>query len=252
MARRIAVMLAAALSVTALTSRESDGAEIRVLASAAVKNVVLELVPAFERQSGHKVSAQWGGTEGITKRVTGGEAVDLVIIAKPNIARLMQEGKIAEGSSVDIVRSGVGVAVRVGLPRPDVSTAEKTREAVLAARSVAYSSGPSGFYIAELFKRMGIAEAIKDKAIQTPSGVQVAELLARGDADLGFQQVSELIHAKGIDYLGPLPAEIQNVTVFSAGLHAAAKELDAAKALVRFLTAPEAAATIRKAGMEPG
>jgi len=123
---------------------------------------------------------------------------------------------------------------------------------VLAAKSVAYSSGPSGFYLADLFKRMGIAEQIKDKVKQTPSGVQVGEVVARGEADLGFQQVSELLHLKGIQYLGPLPADIQHITVFSAGLHSAAPEPDAAKALVRFLTAPEAGPIIRKTGMEPG
>jgi len=123
---------------------------------------------------------------------------------------------------------------------------------VLAARSVAYSSGPSGFYVADLFKKMGIADQIKDKVKQTPSGVQVGEVVARGDADLGFQQVSELLHLKGIDYLGPLPADIQHVTVFSAGLHTAAPAPDAARALMKFLTAPEADPIIRKRGMEHG
>jgi len=122
---------------------------------------------------------------------------------------------------------------------------------VLAAKSVAYSSGPSGFYLADLFRNMGIAEQIKDKVKQTPSGVQVGEVVARGEAELGFQQVSELLHLKGIRYLGPLPAEIQHVTVFSAGLHIAAPSPDPAKALVRFLTAPEAAGSIERSGMEP-
>jgi molybdate transport system substrate-binding protein len=138
------------------------------------------------------------------------------------------------------------------LPKPDISSGEAVKNAVLAARRVAYSSGPSGFYLVDLFRTMGIAGQIKDKVKQPPSGAQVSDLLARDEADLGFQQVSELQHRKGIDYLGPLPADIQHTTVFSAGLHAAATAPEAAKALVKFLTAPEAGPAIRKIGMEPG
>ena len=122
----------------------------------------------------------------------------------------------------------------------------------MEAKTVAYSSGPSGFYIAEQLKRMGIADQIKDKVRQTPSGVQVGEVVARGDADLGFQQISELLHVKGIHYLGPLPPDIQHFTVWATGLHAGAPQPDAAKALVDYLRGPEAAAGIKKAGMEPG
>lgn len=230
----------------------AHAAEIKVMASAAVKEVVVDLVPAFEKSSGHRVTTMWAGTEAITKRISGGEVVDIVLIAAPNIDKLISEGKLVTGSRADVARSGVGVAVRAGLPKPDISSAEAVKKAVLEAKSVAYSSGPSGFYIADLFKRMGIADQIKDKVKQTPSGVQVGEVVARGDADLGFQQVSELLHRKGIHYLGPLPAEIQHITVFSAGLHTAAPSPDAARALVKFLTAPEAAPSIRKTGMEPG
>ena len=146
----------------------------------------------------------------------------------------------------------MGIAVRSGLPKPNISTAEAVKAAVLQARSVAYSSGPSGHYIVDLFTRMGIAEQVKGKVRQPPSGSQIAELLARGEADLGFQQISELLHAAGVDYLGPLPAEIQNVTIYAAGLHAAAPSAEAARALVRHLTSPDSAASIRKVGMEPG
>jgi molybdate transport system substrate-binding protein len=230
----------------------AHAAEIKVIASAAVKEAVLDLIPAFEKSSGHKVTTIWAGTESITKRISGGEVVDIVIIAAPNIDKLISEGKLVAGSRVDIAKSGVGLAVRAGLPKPDISSSEAVKKAVLAAKSVAYSSGPSGFYVADLFKKMGIADQIKEKVKQTPSGVQVGEVVARGEADLGFQQVSELLHVKGIDYLGPLPADIQHITVFSAGLHAAAAAPDAAKALTKFLTAPEAGPIIRKTGMEPG
>jgi molybdate transport system substrate-binding protein len=230
----------------------AHAAEIKMIASAAVREAVIGLVPAFEKASGHKVTMAWAGTEAITKRISGGELADIVLIAAPNIDKLIAEGKLAPGSRVDVAKSGIGVAVRAGLPKPDVSSGEAVKNAVLAAKSVAYSSGPSGFYLADLFKKMGIADQIKDKVKQTPSGVQVGEVVARGEADLGFQQVSELLHVKGIQYLGPLPADIQHITVFSAGLHVAAPAPDAAKALTKFLSAPEAAPVIKKSGMEPG
>jgi molybdate transport system substrate-binding protein len=240
-------------SVAMMVGMNTAGsAELKVLASPGVKEVLLDLVPAFERASGHKVTLAWGGNEDLVKRVRAGEMADLVIMARANIDKLVADGKLVAGSAADIAKSGVGVAVRAGLPKPDLSSADTVKAAVLTAKSVAYSSGPSGHYVAELFMKMGIADQIKDKVKQTPSGVQVGDIMARGEADLGFQQVSELIHVKGIDYVGPLPAEIQVVTVFSAGLHTGAANPAAAKALVDNLMRPEAAAVIRWQGMEPG
>ena len=245
----LTTLVAGAMLIGATTAH---AAEVKVIASAAVKEAVIELIPAFEKASGHKVTMIWAGTEAITKRISGGEVVDIVLIAAPNIDKLIAEGKLVAGSRVDVAKSGIGVAVRAGLPKPDISSGEAVKNAVLAAKSVAYSSGPSGFYLADLFKKMGIADQIKDKVKQTPSGVQVGEVVARGEADLGFQQVSELLHVKGIQYLGPLPGDIQHTTVFSAGLHAASPAPAAAKALTKFLTAPEAGPVIRRSGMEPG
>jgi molybdate transport system substrate-binding protein len=245
------VTVMASVTTSASVTTTAHAAEIRLLASAAVKEFVVELIPAFEASSGHRVTPSWAGTEAITRRVNGGEVADVVLVAARNIDTLISEGKLVAGSRVDVARSGIGVAVRAGLPRPDISSGEAVKQAVLSARSVAYSSGPSGFYIAELFKRMGIADQIKDKVKQTPSGVQVGEVVARGEADLGFQQVSELLHLKGIEYLGPLPAGIQHITVFSAGLHVSAPGPEAARAFLGFLRAAEAAPAIRKAGMEP-
>jgi molybdate transport system substrate-binding protein len=212
---------------------------------------VLELVPEFEKASGHKVTTIWGGSEGITKRITEGEAVDVVLIAAPNIDRLIADGKLVGGRRTDVAKSGVGVAVRSGLPKPDISSSDGVKKAVLAAKSVAYSSGPSGFYLANLFQKMGITDRIKDKVKQPPSGVQVGQLLARGEADLGFQQISELRHVKGIDYLGPLPAEIQEITLYSAGLHSASKVPEPSKALMQFLSGPKAGTVIKRIGMDP-
>jgi molybdate transport system substrate-binding protein len=185
------------------------------------------------------------------QRIKDGEAADLIIMSSNNVDDLMKLGKLVDGSRVDVATSGVGVAVRAGAPKPDLSSTEALRNALVAAKSIAYSTGPSGVCLAALFQRMGIADAIKDKVKQV-QGVPVGDVVARGDAEIGFQQVSELLPVKGIDFVGPLPADIQQTTVFSAALPPAAKNVDGAKALVRFLTAPEAAAIIRKTGMEPG
>ena len=230
--RRIAVCVLL-LALAVLAPAGVLAAELKVIASNAAKEAVLELIPAFEKSSGHKVSMIWAGTEAITKRISGGEVVDVVLIAAPNIDKLISEKKLVEGSRTNIAKSGIGVAVRTGLPKPDISFGDAVKKAALDAKSVAYSSGPSGFYIAELFKKMGIADQLKDKIRQTPSGVQVGEVVARGGADLGFQQISELLHVKGIDYLGPLPPDIQHLTIWSTGIHSAAPSLDAAKALVK-------------------
>jgi len=229
----------------------AQATELKVMAASAVKEAYIELVSDFEKSSGNKVITIWGGTEGLAKRISSGEVVDIVIVAAPNIDKLIIEGKLVAGGRVDIAKSGVGIALRTGLPKPDISSPEAVKRAVLAATLVAYSTGPSGFYIAELFKKMGIADQIKDKVRQPASGAPLGELVARGEADLGFEQISNLIHVKGIDYLGPLPPDIQNITVYSAGVHTAAPAPGPARALVKFLTAPEAGPVIRRIGMEP-
>lgn len=220
------------------------------MAANAVKEFYTEIVSDFEHTTSHKVTTFWGGTESITKRVIDGEMADVVIIAAPNIDKLIGAGSLS-GRRVDIARSGVGIAVRTGLPRPDISSANAVRQAALAARSIGYSSGPSGFYVEELFRKMGIAEQIKTKIRQPPSGAQVGELIARGEVDLGFQQISELLHFKGIDYLGPLPAEIQNTTIWSVGLRGKPDQDEAVAAFVRFFATPDARSAIRKSGMVP-
>jgi molybdate transport system substrate-binding protein len=227
-------------------------AEIAVLASPATREAYLELVPAFEKASGHKVVTMWAGTADIMKRIKDGEAVDAVVLSTSSLEELIKLGKIVPGSRVDLAKSGVGVAVRAGAPKPDISSGEALKRALLAAKSIAYSSGPSGTYLAGLFQRMGIADEIKPKLKQAPPGVAVGDFVARGEADIGFQQVSELLAVSGIDYIGPLPPDIQSITVFAGGIHAGAKEADAARAWFKFLTAPAAAPVMKKHGMEPG
>jgi len=221
---------------------------ITVMASAAFKEAYLELVPGFERSSGHKVTNIWVPSVQMMSRLKGGEAVDLVILSAASLDELIKAGIVSE--RIDLAKSGVGVAVKAGAPKPDISSGEAVKRAVVAARGIAYSTGPSGIYLMELFQRMGIAEEIKSKVKQV-QGEPAGGVVARGEAEIAFQQVSELLPVPGIDFVGPLPADIQQTTVFSAGLHVKARQPDAARALVKFLTAPAAAPVIRKKGMEP-
>jgi len=227
-------------------------AEIKVIASAAVKESYQELVPEFEKASNQKVVTLWSGTADIMKRVKAGETADLIILGSNSIDELIGLGKIVPGSRVDLMKSGVGVAVRAGTQRPDISSGEALKRTLLSAKSVAYSTGPSGVYLDGLFQRMGIANDLKPKLKQPPSGGSVAEMIASGEAEIGFQQVSELVHAAGIDYLGPLSPDVQQITVFSSGICAGAKEPVAAKALVMHLRSPAARTIVTKNGMEPG
>jgi molybdate transport system substrate-binding protein len=235
----------------ALFAGAAGAAEIKVMASTAIKEAYLQLVPEFERASENKVVTEWVPTVQLVQRIKDGEAVDLIMMSSSNVDDLMGLGKLVAGSRVDVAKSGVGIAVRAGAPKPDISSADALKRALLQAKSIAYSTGPSGVYLAVLFQRMGIADEIKDKVKQV-QGIPVGDVVARGDAEIGFQQVSELLPVKGIDYIGPLPPDMQQTTVFAAALPPGAKNPDAAKALIRFLTAPEAAAVIRKTGMEPG
>lgn len=242
--------VAAACSL--LLSQPVKAAEVRMLAAGAVKEIFLELLPQFESTSGHKVTPNWTGSADIRKRIEAGEAFDLVVVGVRDIDGFVKGGKVAPGSRVDIAATGVGAAVKAGAPKPDISSSEAVTKALLSARMVAYSTGASGVYMQRLFERLNIADQMKARSKQPAPGTRVAQLIASGEADLGFQQVSELIHEPGIDFLGPLPADIQNVTVYSSGVHADSKLADTARALQAFLSAPAAAPVIRKYGMEPG
>jgi molybdate transport system substrate-binding protein len=226
-------------------------AEIQVIASAAFREVYLELVPQFEQMHKQKVVASFSSSPDIMKRAKSGESVDIFILASSSVDELIKLGKVVPGSRVDLAKSGTGIAVRAGAPKPDVSSSDAVKRALLAAKSISYSGGASGAYITELFRRMGIADELKPKLRQAPLGVPVGELIARGEVEIGLHQMSELLPVAGIDILGPLPADIQQFTVFSARVSTAAKALDAAKELVKFLTAPGTVPLIRKKGMEP-
>jgi molybdate transport system substrate-binding protein len=230
---------------------ETHAVEIKVLSSIATREAYLELVPQFESATGHKVVTTWAGTTAIMQRMAvGGENHDIVVISSSEMDELIKQGKIVSGSRVDLAQSGIGIAVRKGAPRPDVSSAAALKQALLAAKTVGYTSGPSGVYMAGLIERMGIGAQVKPKHRGVPSGGTIGTIVASGDADIGFQQVSELVHIPGVDYIGPLPSDVQCVTIFSSGLQTGTAQPDAAKALVAFLTTPAAKAVMRKHGLE--
>lgn len=218
------------------------------MSSVAVKGAYLELVPLFEKRTGSPVQTQWVGMTDIRRRMQAGEAVDVVIGSAALIEELAR-GAIV-GDPVILAKSGVGAAVRAGAPRPDIGSVEALKRALTGAKSIVYSSGPSGVYLAGLFQRLGIAEQLKDTAKQLPPGVLVAEAVARGEAELCFQQLPELRQVSGIDYVGPLPAEVQSVTVFAGAVHSRAQQPAGGQALLEFLASTETAAVKRKCGFD--
>ncbi|MEY2688140.1 MAG: hypothetical protein RL375_2338, partial [Pseudomonadota bacterium] len=203
------------------------------------------------QQTPVRVAIESVGGVDAARRVMAGEVFDVVVLAADAIARLAAAGRVQAGSQVDLVRSGVAVAVRAGAPRPDIGSEDALRRAVLAARSLSYSTGPSGVALLALFDRWGVADQIRDRLVQAPPGVPVGSLVARGEVELGFQQLSELMNLSGIDVIGPLPPAIQIITTFTAALVTGAPQPDAARALLAYLRSPQAADIIRRHGMAP-
>ncbi|WP_375411531.1 extracellular solute-binding protein [uncultured Bradyrhizobium sp.] len=234
----------------------AGAAEIRVMISGGLTAAYKELVPEFERATGNKVITAYGPSMGTTAnaipvRLERGEPADVLIMVGYALTDLAKQGKVMSGSQVDLVKSPIGIAVKSGAPKPDIGSADAVKRALLAAKSVAYSDSASGVYVStEMFQKLGIADEMKDKAKKIPA-TPVGEIVAHGDAELGFQQISELKPVPGIDIVGQLPPELQKITVFSAGIASVSKEPEAGKALIAFLASPTAAAMITKSGMEP-
>ncbi len=225
--------------------------DIKGISSMATRLVLADLVAAFEQQSGCRVAIESVGGVDAARRVQAGEALDVVILASDAIDKLIASGHVLAGSRVDLVRSGVAVAVRAGAPRPDIATEDALREAVRAARSISYSTGPSGVALAGLFERWGMAGEIKNRIVTAPPGMPVGSLVARGEVELGFQQLSELMHLEGITVLGPLPPAIQIITTFSAGVCTGTRHAEAVRAMLAFMNTPQAAEAKRRQGMDP-
>ena len=209
------------------------------------------LVDGFQQRSGLRVAIESVGGLDAAKRVQAGEAFDFVVLASDAIDRLTASGHVQAGSRGDFARSGIAVAVRASAPQPDISTEAALREAVRSARSVSYSTGPSGVAVAKLFERWGMTQEIQGRLVQAPPGVPVGGLVARGEVALGFQQLSELMHLDGISVLGPLPAAIQVTTTFSVGICTGSLQVGAVQALLAYMTSAEATAVLRSNGMSP-
>ena len=243
-------------ALCAIAAARAQAPAIKVLMSGAFTAAFTELAPEFERTAGSRIETRYGGSMGnspdtIPNRLARGESADVVILAAAALDDLIAHGRVVAGSRVDLARSSIGVAVRAGAPKPDISTVEALKRTLLQAKSIAYSSSASGVYLSsELFPSLGIADQIAAKSRRVESG-PVGEVVARGDAELGFQQISELRPVKGLDIVGPLPAGAQRVTVFSAGIVAGAKQPDAARRLIAFLSSAAAGPAIRKSGMDP-
>lgn len=228
---------------------------IKGISSMATRQVLAELVVGFQQQAGCAVAIEAVGGVDAAKRVQAGEAFDVVVLASDAIDKLIAAGHLQAGSKVDLVRSGVAVAVRAGAALPDISSEDAVKRAVLAARSISYSTGPSGVALAKLFERWGIATEIQGRMVQAPPGVPVGTLVARGEVELGFQQLSELLHVEGITVVGPLPSAIQIITTFSAGVHASvaagSQQAERVHAMLDSMCSPQAAAAKQRQGMEP-
>ena len=226
-------------------------ADIRVLSTHAAMGVLNELGPKFERATGHRLSIGYDPAKAVKRQVENGAAFDVAIVTRPVFDDLAAQGKILLETRADIGRSGLGVAVRKGAPKPDIATTEAFKRALLAAKSVVRSTeGTSGIYFEKLLDRLGIAEAMRDKVKLGPSG-RVAELVARGEADMAVQQIAELLPVTGAQYAGPFPPELQLYSEFAAGVASASKHREAAKAFIATLTTPEAIALFTAAGLEP-
>jgi molybdate transport system substrate-binding protein len=248
--------LSLGLATILLLAGPASAAEVRVMISGGLTAAYQALVPEFEKATGNKVLTAYGPSMGTTVnaipvRLERGEAADVLIMVGYALGDLIKNGKVVADSRVDLVKSPIGVAVKAGAPKPDISSADTLKRALLAAKSIAYSDSASGVYVStEMFAKLGIADEMKDKAKKIPA-TPVGEIVARGEAEIGFQQISEMKPVAGIDIVGQLPPDLQKITVFSAGIATVSKEPDAGRALIKFLASPAARDAIVNSGMEP-
>jgi molybdate transport system substrate-binding protein len=224
--------------------------KIKILSGGAMRGLLDEVVPLFERANGAAVAVEFGLTSVLNKAILDGASFDIALLPRSELDALEQQGKIAAGTARDVTRSAIGVAVRAAAPKPNIATVAAFKRALLEARSITYSDGPSGAYIAGLLERLGIAAEMKPKTKLTTG--PVAELLAKGDAEIGLQQIVAILPVKGAKLVGPLPSELQNIIIYAAGLAPRARDDAAARAFIAFLATSAVARIIRDKGMEPG
>jgi molybdate transport system substrate-binding protein len=250
----VKTLATAVIGIAALLATASiHAAEIKVLASNGVRAALEEVGLAFEHATRNNLVIHFGLAAALKRQIEAGEAFDLAILTSAGIDDLAKQGKVDAGSRASIARSGVGIGIRKGAPRPDIGTPDALKRTLLAAKSISWAKeGASGVYFASLLERIGIADQMKPKVVLAPSGAEVGKLVAGGDVEFGVILVNELMAAPGVEVLGPLPAELQNYTVFHAGVGTGSKNAAAAKALIKFLTTPSAGAVFKAKGQEPG
>jgi molybdate transport system substrate-binding protein len=250
-----AVRIALTVYALALGGTPASAAEITTLSTIGLQSVLEELAPQFEKASGHRVIITFGLAMPLAKRVQDGEVVDLLVGTRGSVDGLVKAGRLQPGSDVNLARSSVGVAVRKGTPKPDISTPEALKRALIAARAISYSNpafgGASGVHFAKVLERLGIAEEIKAKTRFPPEGGLTARLLVSGEADIAVQQIAELISFPDVEVVGPLPGELQSVTTLVAAIPMAARQPDAARALIKYLQSPDATAVMKAKGLDP-
>lgn len=248
-------LTAAGIAMSILSSQACVAADLKVFSTIGVQGAVEELVPQFEKASGHKLAITWATAPMLVKRIQGGETADVMILNLAGIDTMSKEGRIAPGSAVTLASSAVAIAVKAGAPKPDISTAEALKKTLLNARSISYTDpaagGASGVYFAKLLERMGIANEVNARTKYPPPGGYSANFLPTGEVELAVQQKPELMHVAGTEIVGPLPGDLNMVTVFAAGTWADSKNGEAANALVKFLHSPEAAAVFKAKGLDP-
>jgi len=249
--RRLAAVAAFSLATIAAAS----AAEIKVYSTVGIKSVLEELIPKFEKSSGHKLNVTWSTAALLAKRVQSGEQADVLVLIKSNIDTLLKEGKIVPGTETLFGQSVFAVGVKTGAPKPDVSTAEALKQSLLAAKGISYSDpasgGASGVYIAKQIERMGIAEQMKGKTKHPPSGGLSGTLLISGEADIAINSKPELLSVPGVDVVGPLPGDMAFTVVYEAAVQTGAAQAEAAKAFVNYLKSPESQAVFRAKGYDP-
>ena len=248
---RLAAIAVFLIAQAGLTS----AAEVKVFSTIGVQSALEELAPKFEQASGHKLNITWATAAILVKRVQAGETADLMVLTRQGLDALTKDGKASEGASANFASSGIAVVVKKGAPKPDISTPDAYKKALLEAKTIAYSDpaagGASGVYVAKTLDRMGIAEQMKAKTKHPPPSGNSAILVANGEADIAIQQAPEVISVAGIDVVGPPPGDLNNITVYAAGVGAGSHQAAAANALIQFLHTPEAAAVFKAKGITP-
>lgn len=226
--------------------------DVKVLSTFGMRQVLNEIAPQFERATGHKLAIQYGSSAGLKRQIEGGETFDLAIITPPVIDDLTKQGKVAVGTSAVIARSGMGVAVRAGAPRPDISSVDAFRRALVNAKSISYTpGGTTGSHLAKVLTRLGIAEEVKAKTRPEPTAERIAQAVAQGEVELGFTAISTILATPGVALLGPFPPDLQDYIVYTVGVGAASKEPEATKTLIDLLRTEEAISAMKARGLDP-